>query len=334
MTTLRQVAELAGVSIGTASVALNSGQVKESTRRRVIESANQLNYVPNQIGRALNTGKSNTIALLIMTSLEYVDIVQHTSLSYYHLQGVLSVVNEADYGLRVDVKAHEDPDLLDYFDRVVGNRILDGIIIVPLYLCDYSFLYILQRRGFPYVMMRPARFGKQVNYFDPEHYHGGQLVARLFGKRGYRRVAMINGPGTHVDAIEREHGFVAGLIEVGIQKLTKRYGDFTIQSGSAAMEEILKELRPDAVFCANDYMAAGAMKALARAGAKVPDDVAIVGYDNTDICDALVPSLTTVDYRAKEVGQCLARELLALIGGKVKSVKKSVQPFLVERESH
>lgn len=81
-------------------------------------------------------------------------------------------------------------------------------------------------------------------------------------------------------------------------------------------------------------MAAGAMKVLARAGAKVPDDVAIVGYDNTDICEGLLPSLTTVDYRAKEVGQLLAAELLGLIEGKVKSVKKTVRPFLVERESH
>ena len=71
-----------------------------------------------------------------------------------------------------------------------------------------------------------------------------------------------------------------------------------------------------------------------RAGAKVPDDVAIVGYGNTDICEGLLPSLTTVDYRAKEVGQLLAEELLALIEGKVKSVKKTVRPFLVERESH
>jgi DNA-binding LacI/PurR family transcriptional regulator len=145
---------------------------------------------------------------------------------------------------------------------------------------------------------------------------------------------MINGPPTHVDAIERERGFLAGLVEVGMQKLTKRYGDFTIPSGIAAMEDIFKEFRPEAVFCANDYMAAGAMKVLARAGAKVPDDVAIVGYDNTDICEGLLPSLTTVDYRAKEVGQLLAEELLALIEGKVKSVKKTVRPFLVERESH
>lgn len=334
MATLRQVADLAGVSISTASVALNAGQVKESTRKRVIECANRLSYVPNQIGRTLNTGKANTIALLIMTSRDYVDTVHHTSLSYYHLQGVLSVVDKAEYGLRVDAKAHEDADLLDYFDRVIGNRTLDGIIICPQYLRDYSFLYTLQRRGFPYVMMRPARFGKEVNYIDVDNYHGGQLVARLFGKRRCRRVAMINGPATHVDAIERERGFLAGLVEVGKQKLTKRYGDFTIPSGIAAMEDILKEFRPEAVFCANDYMAAGAMKVLVRAGAKVPDDVAIVGYDNTDICEGLVPSLTTVDYRAKEVGQLLAEELLALIEGKVKSVQKTVRPFLVERESH
>jgi DNA-binding LacI/PurR family transcriptional regulator len=129
----------------------------------------------------------------------------------------------------VDVKAHEEADLLDYFERVVGNRTLDGIIICPQHLRDYSFLYTLQRRGFPYVLMRPARFGKDVNYIDVDNYQGGQMVARLFGKRRCRRVAMINGPPTHVDAIERERGFLAGLVEVGMQKLTKRYGDYNPQ---------------------------------------------------------------------------------------------------------
>jgi DNA-binding LacI/PurR family transcriptional regulator len=334
MATLKDVAELAGVSVGTASMALNRGEVKESTRKRVLECAKRLNYIPNRIGRTLNTGKSNTIALLMMTSVKYADIVHKTSLFYYLQQGVLAVVDQANYSLRLDVKAHEDPDLLDYFERVVGDRTLDGIIIVPQYRRDYPFIYPLRQRSFPYVMMRPACFGADVNYVDLDNYHGGQLVAQRFAQRGCRRVAMINGPETHVDAIERERGFFEGLVAAGVKQVTKRYGDFTIPSGTAAMESILKEFTPDAVFCANDYMAAGALKVLRGRGLVVPDDVAVVGYDNTDLCLALDPTLTTVDYRAADVGRCLATELLALITGKAKSVGVVIRPFLVERESH
>ena len=332
--TLKEVAELAKVSVATASIALNGGEVKESTRRRVLESAKRLNYVPNRIGRTLNTGKSNTIALLMMTSAHVANIVHKTSLFYYLQQGVLGVVYQANYSLRLDVKAHEDPDLMDYFEDVVGDRTLDGIIIVPQYLRDYPFLYPLRQRSFPYVMMRPACFGADVNYVDLDNYHGGQLVAQQFAKRGCQRVAMINGPATHVDAIERERGFFEGLIAAGVRKIAKRYGDFTIPSGTSAMESILTEFTPDGVFCANDYMAAGAMKILRGRGLTIPDDVAIVGYDNTDLCLALDPPLTTVDYRAAEVGRCMATQLLALMSGKVKTVSEVVHPFLVERQSH
>jgi DNA-binding LacI/PurR family transcriptional regulator len=182
--------------------------------------------------------------------------------------------------------------------------------------------------------MRPASFGRDINYVDLRSDHGARLVAELFAKQGRRRVAMINGPALHVDAIEREKGFMEGLAGAGLDRLTKRYGDFTVPSGIAAMKDILREFKPDAVFCSNDYMAAGAMKVLSEAKLQVPDDVVIVGYDNTDICIGLTPTLTTVDYHAEEVGRCLAKELLALIEGKVSSIQKAILPFLVERESH
>jgi DNA-binding LacI/PurR family transcriptional regulator len=140
MATLKEVADLAGVSIATASMSLNQGAVKESTRKRVLDCAKLLNYVPNRIGRTLNTGKSNTIALLMMTSVQYADIVHKTSLFYYLQQGVLQVVDRANYSLRLEVKAHEDPGLGDYFERVIGDKTLDGIIIVPQYRRDYPFI--------------------------------------------------------------------------------------------------------------------------------------------------------------------------------------------------
>src|SRR5258708_29348069 len=107
----------------------------------------------------------------------------------------------------------------------------------------------------------PACFGMDMNYLDLENYHGGQLVAQLFAQRGATRVAMINGPETRVDAIERERGFFEGLVAAGVKKMTKRYGDFTVLGGTVGMESTMKELTPEAGFCGNYHKAAGAIKA-------------------------------------------------------------------------
>jgi DNA-binding LacI/PurR family transcriptional regulator len=100
------------------------------------------------------------------------------------------------------------------------------------------------------------------------------------------------------------------------------------------MKEILEKERPEAVFCANDYMAAGAIKRLSESGIRVPGDVSVIGYDNNDICQGIVPSLTTVDHRLEELGQCLGQGLLDLIDGTETEVRKTIMPVLVERQSH
>lgn len=335
MSTLKEVAELAGVSVATASLALNhNARIKESTRKKVSACAKALNYVPNRIGRTLKNGKSNAIAVLAMTSTRYADIVHETALLYYCLEGVLSIVDRAHYTVRFDVKSHEDPMLINYFERVIGERSLDGIVIVPQFARNYQFVELLHRNQFPYVLLHPPRFVDWANCVDMGNYRGGQIVADLLKRCGYRQIAFINGPETHIDAMERERGFLDALASAGITRFAKRYGDFTISSGLAAMRSILGEFRPEAVFCGNDYMAAGALKCLRESGIRVPEDVAIIGYDNNDLCVGLVPSLTTVDAHHEKLGKLLAKELLSLIDHKTKSVSRFVNPVLVERDSH
>lgn len=325
---------MAGISEATASLALNGGPVKESTRKRVLACATRLKYVPNRIGRTLTTGRTNTVAMLMMTSTRHADTVHKTSLFYYLVEGALSVLDQNHYSLRFDVKSHEDPELSAYFERVAGERSLDGIIIVPQFLRDYEFLSTLQRSAFPYVMLRPARYGDSANYVDMDNFAGGKTVARLLKKMRCKKVALINGPETHLDAIERERGFMDGLAAAEISHFEKRYGDFTILSGYKALGEIFESFVPEAVFCANDYMAAGAIRYLHECGVNIPEDVAVVGYDNNDICLGLYPALTSVDNRFEELGQCLAREVLALIEQERPSIGHVLKPTLVERRSH
>lgn len=250
------------------------------------------------------------------------------------MEGILEVARGAKYSLRLEVRSHEDPDLLSFFGQIIGDRSLDGLVIVPQFLTDYPFLGLLQARKFPYIMFRPARFGSDVDFVDIENAAGGRMVAELLIRLGHRRIAFINGPNTHVDAMERERGFLEALAGAGISDVTKRYGDFLIHSGFSAMKEILEKEKPEAVFCANDYMAAGAIKRLSESGISVPGDVSVIGYDNNDICQGIVPSLTTVDHRLEELGQCLGQGLLDLIDGTESEVRKTIMPVLVERQSH
>src|ERR1700686_5559227 len=105
MTTLKDVAGLAGVSTATAPLARNDGRVSEETRQRVLAVARRLNYVPNRIGRMLHTGRAKTICLLFMTSPSHADIVHYTSLYYYLIEGVLAIADRAKYSLRLEVKS-------------------------------------------------------------------------------------------------------------------------------------------------------------------------------------------------------------------------------------
>ena len=336
MATLQDVARLAGVSTATASLALNGRPVNETTRQRVLDSAKKLNYVPNRIGRTLITGETKTIELVIVGSREYADIVTGTSLFYYIMQGVLTVLDEWGYSLRFDHRFYQDKSFLSHFKNKVAERSLDGVIVIPQYSFRYAFVDVFEELAFPYMLLCPERIAGTRNFVDMGNCVGGRLVADLFGSMGAQSIAFINGPPSHVDAIERERGFFAGLQEMGYSTadVVKRYGDFTVPSGEKAVAEILATARPDAVFCANDYMAAGALKALMDTGLEVPGDVTLVGYDNNDIAPALTPALTTVDNRFEELGEHLAHVLLNLIRGIPTSTAVHVKPTLVPRASH
>jgi DNA-binding LacI/PurR family transcriptional regulator len=334
MSTLKDVAALAGVSKATASLALNNGNVNAETRERVLVSARQLNYIPTRIGRTLTTGRSQVIEFLIMTSGRYTDTVRHTALFYYLLEGVLSVVDEAHYSVHFNVRSQEDPGVAAYFAKAVGENMLDGIIVVPQYAGNAAYLDVLAQNTLPYVLLSPRRFARGLNHVDMKNRVGGRIVAELFHRSGRRRIAMINGPPTHIDAIERERGFASGLRAGGIERFSRSFGDFTIESGFAAMDMLLAEGVPDAVFCANDYMAAGAMQCLYKADLRVPQDVAVVGYDNSDAARIVTPALTSVDNHFLALGRALAEELLARIRGGDRAIRRGLDPVLVERQSH
>lgn len=338
--TLKDVAALARVSLTTASHALNGKPVNEQTRQRVIEAAKKLKYHTSTIGRNLIKNKSNIIGMVILNSKKSRDMTEEISYYYAMIKGALASIQQHGYVFNFEVTYWEDMDVSEFIAKKVYGRSLDGIIIVPQFNYHYSFLSILQEEDFPYTIINPATPIKAQNRVIMDNYKGALIAADYIHELGHKNVAFINGPKYHFDAQQREKGFLSSLLNNGIKFNRKNliYSDFTIEGGYESMKKILSQNNevPTAVFCANDYMASGAMTAIYEAGFKVPDDISVIGYDDTDIARAVYPKLTTIKSAIKELGFLSAERVLELIEKKDKADESKeiiLQPKLIVRGS-
>ncbi len=333
MSTLKDVASMAGVSPATASLAINGKSVNEKTRKRVLDCATKLNYVPNKIGQTLITGKSNTIHLVILNSSKYANLVVDTSFFYYYIEGVLEAASAQGYSVTFDVRNWEDPDLKEYFYSMAHGKSVDGIIIIPQYIRPYMFSEILG--DFPCVILNPHTDEGNFESFCINNYLGGCILAEYMKTCGFSDIAFINGPEEHFDASQRRKGFFDIISSSGSSGIViaEEHGDWTIRSGYEAAGSIFKKKRVEAVFCGNDYMASGVFRFLSQNGYKVPEDVSLIGYDNVGLSRAVYPRLTTVDSFLSETGLGMGNLLLRKIGAIKKEQPAILTPKLIIRES-
>ncbi|AOQ23494.1 HTH-type transcriptional repressor CytR [Moorella thermoacetica] len=336
-TTLKDVAALAGGSLATASLALNNGKgVSAETRQRVLAAARKLNYVQSSIGRNLITGRSYTVGLYILNAQNNPDLTGECAYFYPLLRGVWNVAEKEGYSLNFAVKLWEEIEQSNFIIQKALDQSIDGMIIIPQYTYYYSFLQELERIGFPYVLINPVTCLDRGKSITLDNYLGASLATQYLIDQGVTRLGFINGPPNHHDAIVRERGFIETAARAGIKvdRELIEYGDFTTRSGYQAMNKILeREGAPEGLFCANDYMATGAMHALYNHGYRVPQDVAIIGYDDTDVASSVYPQLSTVRNPTYEIGQAAMQRLLAYIQGETGLPEIVFKPELIIRES-
>lgn len=334
MSTLKDVAALAGVSPATASLALNGKAVNETTRKLVLDCAKRLNYFPNRVGQTLITGQSRRILMVILNSTRHSNILRNTTFFYYFIEGVLEVAGRHGYSVTFDVRDWEDPELGVYFAQNAHGKSIDGMIVIPQYQREYTFLDSLG--DLPRVLLNPCddRLTPE-NALRVDNRLGGEIVARFLIGQNAASIGFINGPEDHFDATERRRGFmeVVKARGSGVKNVVSATGDWTVESGYRAAESIFRQEKVDAVFCGNDFMAAGVYHYLYERGLSVPEDVSLIGYDNSVISDAVFPRLTTVDGRLFEIGSRLCLLLLARMGAVDAAEPMVLEPFLVERDS-
>ena len=338
--TLKDVAALAGVSLTTASNALNGKQVNKQTREKVLVAAKKLKYFTSAIGRNLITNKSNTIGMFILNSKLSRDMTEGISYYYDMLKGALSCVQQHDYVFNFEVVNWEDLENKSFIAKKVFSRSIDGMILVPQFMYHYKFMSLLEEEKFPYVIVNPSISIETKNTIRIDNYRGGYLAADYLLSLGHVNIAFINGPDNHKDSYDREQGFLYRLLESGIKYNRNNiiYSDFTNDGGFSAAKKILsqKDNLPSAVFCSNDYMASGVMMAVCEAGMKVPEDISLIGYDDTDIARCVYPKLTTIKSAVKELGYLAAERVLELIQQKDRDEELSaivLEPVLVVRGS-
>lgn len=331
MAKLKDVARLAGVSVATVSQALNGKYVNENTREKILEIAEKLNYHPNKSGRTLITGKSSTIMVVIINSERHADIFHENSFFYRILQGIIEVAKQKEHGLLVDVKNWEDDDLKQYFKQKANDHSTDGLIIIPQYVRPYDFLEALN--DFPVVFQNACSCHEQLNTVYIDHEKGAELMASYLIEKGHKNIAMIHGPEDHFDGVQRKKAFLSVMNDAGlrVREDMQVYGDFTIESGYQGAKTLIEASMPDAIFCANDYMAAGAMRYIKEKSLLIPGDIAVSGYDNVEMSQAVYPQLTTIDGRMYDLGVSLAENLFLAMDNGQKRLNIRLVPELLIR---
>ncbi|GAA0554375.1 LacI family DNA-binding transcriptional regulator [Paractinoplanes ferrugineus] len=336
--TLEDVARVAGVSRATVSRVVNGIRNVDPQLHEVVwDAVGKTGYVPNRMARSLVTRRTGTVALVVSDSESHDDdpfMSRFFADPYFGrvVGGLMSVLRQSGVQLALQIVGSDDGR-----KRLVGdlrNGQADGVIVLSLPAVD-ALPGMLTEGGVPAVMIgRPAE-PVPINYVDLANESGATLAAEHLLGRGCQRVAMISGPADVPASHDRISGFRRAMAKHGHGWVPIVAGNFTQESGEDAMRTLLSQTSDlDGVFVANDVMAAGALLALRDAGRRVPEDVAVVGFDDSSAAVTAQPALTTVRHPLEDMAAEAARLLLARIEDAEMRVSSVIyEPTLVLRKS-
>ena len=311
--TVRDVAEAAGVSVGTVSAVINArASVRDETRRRVMEMITRLNYeLPRAVGVGGGGRRSKSVGLMVKEAGNpfYADV----------LLGVREVLGESAYTLfeaTSEGTYREEGRVLEAF----RDHGLAGAIVAPVVedASDLSHLFLVQRRGFPLVLLGEVR-GLAVPSVTVDNVQAEKAAVEHLLAGGHERILHVSGPAYSQHSQDRVAGVRAAFSESSL-----RFNDGMVVEGGARLEDgyrVVREVfgrpgeRPTAVTCFNDLVAIGALRALSELGLSVPGDVSVVGYDDIEMAAYLPTPLTTVHVPTREMGRRAASLLLRQLDG-------------------
>lgn len=330
---IKDVATLAGVSVGTVSNVLNRpSSVRPTTRAKVESAIAQLGFVPNASARQLAAGRSRTLAYLVLDASNpfFTDVAR----------GIEEVAKAEGLALFI-CNSDQDADREDHYLEQLTELRVRGVLITAM---DYANprLRRLRDAGVPVVLVdRAPASSDDWCSVGVDDLAGGELAVSHLLEAGHRRIAYVGGPAEIPQVADRHSGALKAVADAGLEEKTLtwiRTDGLTIAEGRRAGEKLLGlsgSRRPTGVFCANDLLALGLLQHLTQSGVRVPDDLAIVGYDDIEYAAAAAVPLTSVAQPRQLLGRTAARLLLdeAERGDDHQHEHVVFQPELVARAS-
>ncbi len=308
--TLEEVARLAGVSRSTVSRVINDDlNVKTATREQVWRVIKTHDFHPNRAAQTLAKRQSRIIGLVIPQAVNEVFTDPYFPTL---IQGIAGACDERGYYLMLSLLVRQSDDT---FRRLIRAGHMDGLIIASALINDHMVARLAEEH-FPFVLIGRAPESEDVVTVDADNARGAAMAVQYLARLGYSRIATITGPLSMVAAHDRLEGFLFGLraLDSAAPAEYIQEGDWSQWSGTQAMERLLRATPPpEAVFVASDSMAIGALKAIRAAGQRVPEDVALVGFDDIPLASVVDPPLTTVRQPIERLGYLAASTLIDLL---------------------
>lgn len=307
MVTIKEVARRAGVSVATVSRVYNhSHRVREETRVRVRRTAQRLGYSPHGAARSLVTNRTHTIGVLLPDL--YGEFFSEL------IRGIDQTAQARGYHVLLS-SARSRIESLEPALRSMRGRV-DGLILMTPDL-DAAAAGRSLPAGFPVVLLNGPPSDAACDSFVIANFDGARSMVRHLASLGHRRIAIICGAEQNFDAAERLRGYRTALAELGLDTDPglELPGDFSEAAGHDAARRMLeRDLRPSAVFAANDGMAIGALSAFRDAGLRVPEDIAVAGFDDIPMARYVEPTLSSVRVDISELGKNATDRLLDALG--------------------
>jgi len=308
---IHEIAKRSGFSIATVSRVMNKQRpVKDQTRNKILQIAREMNYRPHPIARSLSRKQTDTIGVILpeLVGEFFMDIIS----------GIDEVAHRYNRFILIS-SSYSQRNVIETSLEFMNSGRVDGVILMaPGLQQEITEIYKVSRR--PVVFLNCYPVAENVVSFSINNFQGATSIVEHLIEHGYKKIGMIKGPEDNVDAQDRFKGFKTTLkrnkIEFDSSYLIS--GDFSIKSGFYGFSRLMSQRdKPEAIFTANDMMAIGAYEAAAHFGLKIPEDIAVVGFDDIFLSRLLIPRLTTVHVPIIELGSKAMQYLLNMIDGTV-----------------